>query len=104
MTSLSESIGQCVQIGIHDIGLSIVNDITREEILYINLSKSKVIWTETQRSHVRPLSNDVNTYLEELYKNHIEQRPNDKKLIGKKYHMEVFQVGLISFILYYFFF
>ncbi|CAF1138697.1 unnamed protein product [Adineta steineri] len=35
MPSLAESMGQRVQIGIHDIGLSIVNDVTREEMLYI---------------------------------------------------------------------
>jgi hypothetical protein len=44
-----------VQIDIHDIGLSIVHDITQEEILYISLNKSKVVWAETRRSRVRPL-------------------------------------------------
>ena len=38
MPSLAESLGQRVQIGIHDIGLSIVNDITREEMLYVSLT------------------------------------------------------------------
>ena len=83
MPSLAESMSQRVQIGIQDIGLSIVNDISREEILYISLSKSKVVWTETRKSRVRPLSNDVNTHLEELYRHHIEQReahPDDKEL------------------------
>ena len=87
--------GQRVQIGIHDIGLSIVNDITREEMLYISLNKSKVIWTETRRSRVRPLSHDINVHLEELYKKHVEQReanPDDKELIRKKYHMVEFRV------------
>ncbi len=95
MPSLAESMGQRVQIGIHDIGLSIVNDITREEMLYISLNKSKVIWTETKKSRVRPLSHDVNIHLEELYKTHIEQReanPDDKDLFRKKYHMEEFRV------------
>ncbi|CAF1000299.1 unnamed protein product [Rotaria sordida] len=54
MSSLAESMGQCVQIGIHDIGLSMINDITREEMLYISLNKSKVIRTETKRSLVQP--------------------------------------------------
>jgi hypothetical protein len=87
--------GQRLQIGIHDIGLSIVNDVTREEMLYISLNKSKVIWTEMRRSRARPLSHDVNAHLEELYKNHVEQReanPDDKELTRKKYHMEEFRV------------
>ncbi|CAF3665998.1 unnamed protein product, partial [Rotaria sordida] len=54
MSSLAESMGQCVQIGIHDIGLSMINDITREEMLYTSLNKSKVIRTETKRSLVQP--------------------------------------------------
>jgi hypothetical protein len=95
MPSLAESMGQRVQIGIHDIGLSIVNDITREEMLYISLNKSKVIWTETRKSRVRPLSHDVNSHLEGLYKTHIEQReadPDNRELQRKKYHMEEFRV------------
>ena len=93
--------GQRVQIGIHDIGLSIVNDITREEMLYISLNKSKVIWTETKKSRVRPLSHDVNLHLEELYKTHIEQReanPDDKDLLRKRYHMDQFRVGVFVFL------
>jgi hypothetical protein len=95
MPSLVESMGQRVQIGIHDIGLSIVNDITREEMLYISFSKSKVVWTEIRKNRVRPLSNDINTHLEDLYKHHIEQReanPDDKELLRKKYPMEDFRV------------
>jgi hypothetical protein len=95
MPLLAESMGQRVQIGIHDIGLSIVNDISREEMLYISLSKSKVVWTEVRKSRVRPLSNDINIHLEDLYKNHIEQReanPDDKELLRKKYNMEDFRV------------
>jgi hypothetical protein len=95
MPSLAESMGQRVQIGIHDIGLSIVNDVTRQEMLYISLNKSNVIWTETRRSRIRPLSHDVNAHLEGLYKTHIEQReadPENRELIRKKYHMEEFRV------------
>ena len=95
MPSLAESMGQRIQIGIHDIGLSIVNDITQEEMLYISLNKSKVIWTETKKSRVRPLSHDINAHLEGLYKSHLEQReanPDNKDLVNKKYHMEEFRV------------
>lgn len=95
MPSLGEAMGQRVQIGIHDIGLSIVNDVTREEMLYISLNKSKVVWTETRKSRVRPLSHEVNIHLEELYKTHIEKReenPDDRDLPRKKYHMNDFRV------------
>jgi hypothetical protein len=87
--------GQRIQLGIHDIGISIVNDITREEMLYISLNKSKVVWTEAKKSRVKPLSNKINMQLEDLYRTHIEEReanPDNKQLIRKKYHMDDFRV------------
>jgi hypothetical protein len=86
---------QRVQIGIHDIGLSIVNDISREEMLYISLSKSKVVWTETRKSRARPLPNDINHRLEELYRDHVEQReanPDNRELLRKKYQLDDYRV------------
>jgi len=50
MPSLFESMGQHVQI---DICSSIVDDITREEMLHITSNKSEVTWTETERRLVR---------------------------------------------------
>ncbi|CAF0751812.1 unnamed protein product [Rotaria sordida] len=94
MPALAEAMGQRLQIGIHDIGISIVNDVTREEILYISLNKSKVIWTETKRCHVRPLSHNLNKNLEELYKSYVEEcetNPDNKSIQRKKYHVEEFQ-------------
>lgn len=97
MPSLAETMGQRLQIGIHDIGLSVVNDITREEMLYISLNKSKVVWTETRKSRARPLPHDVNIHLEELYRTHIEKReenPDDRNLSKTKYHMDDFRVNI----------
>ncbi|CAF2933999.1 unnamed protein product [Rotaria sp. Silwood2] len=97
--ALAESMGQRIQIGIYDIGISIVNDVTREEILYISLNKSKVIWTETKRSRVRPLSQNLNKDLEELYQSYVEEyeiNPNDKRVQRKKYHMDEFPEILFS--------
>jgi hypothetical protein len=95
MPSLAESMGQRIQIGIHDIGISIVNDLTREEMLYISLNKSKVVWTETKKSRVKPLSNNINNQLEELYTAHMIQReanPDNKQLLRKTYNTKEFRV------------
>lgn len=95
MPSFAEAMGQHIQIGIYDIGLSIVNDLKSQELLYISLNKSRVIWTENRRSRVRPLSNDINAYLEELYKTHLEKReadPDNDEIEKNKYHMENFHV------------
>ncbi|CAF3406435.1 unnamed protein product [Rotaria socialis] len=53
MSSLAQS-GQPAQIVFHDNGLSLVNSITEEEMLYISLNKSKVIRTKTRTCFLRP--------------------------------------------------
>ena len=95
MPSLAETMGQHIHIGIHDIGISIVNDMTREEMLYISFNKSKVVWTEAKKSRVKPLSTELNTKLEDLYRSHAEQReanPDDKQLLTKRYQTEQYRV------------
>ena len=102
MPSLAESMNQHIQIALHDIGISIVNDITREEMLYISLTKSKVVWTEVKKSRVKPLSHEMNTKLEALYRGHMEQceiNPDDQKLLRKKYQMEGLRVRTCSLLL-----
>ncbi|CAF4561909.1 unnamed protein product [Rotaria socialis] len=53
MSSLAQS-GQPAQIVFHDNGLSLVNSITEEEMLYISLNKSKVIRAKTRTCFLRP--------------------------------------------------
>ncbi|CAF3681386.1 unnamed protein product [Rotaria sordida] len=91
---LSDSMDQQIQIGIKDIGISIVNDISREELFYISLNKSKIVWTEMKKSRVKILSSDINQQLEELYRTYTQQyeiNPDDKQLMEKKYQMEGFR-------------
>ena len=86
---------QRLQIGIHDIGLSIVNDINHEEILYISLNKSKVIWTELKRSRARPLSSNINMKLEEFYQILTQQHvvsENNKDILRRKFSTEDIRV------------
>ena len=100
MPSLAESMGQHLQVGIKDIGISIVNDKSREEMLYISLNKSKVVWTETKKSRVKPLTKEMDEKLEGLYRTHVEQReanPENKELLRKKYQLEKSQVYFIFY-------
>lgn len=95
MPSLAESMDQRIQIGIHNIGISIVNDDTSVEILFISLSKSKVVWTDTKKSRVKPLPKEVNVRLEELYQQHRalrEANPEDSQLLVAKYQSEDYRV------------
>ena len=99
MPLLSDSMTQSVEIAVHDIGISIVNDISHEELLYISFNRSKVIWTEAKRTRVKPLSNEYNKQLEEEYQKHLEEReldPSNKQLLSKKYQSEDFRVNPIG--------
>ena len=90
----SESICRRIQLGIPNVGLSIVNDITREELLYISLKKSKVLWVQVGKSRVKPFSYKIHTNLEELHKSHlqrIEINPNDQTIVHTKYQMSEYR-------------
>ncbi|CAF3406460.1 unnamed protein product [Rotaria sp. Silwood1] len=88
--SPTQSICRRLQLGISDVGLSIVNDVQREELLYISLKKSKLLWVQIRKSRVKPFSHDIHTHLEELYKIHlqlIETNPNDETFRRTKYQI-----------------
>jgi hypothetical protein len=104
MPSSTESVCRRLQIGIPDVGLSIVNDIIREEILYISLKKSKVIWAQVKKSRLKPFSQTIHTHLEELYRTNLElidAYPDDEILRQTKYTMNEYRVGFL--LLYYLF-
>jgi len=87
--------GQRIVIGIQDIGVSIVNDLSREEILFMSLNKSKTVWAEAKKSRIKPLSSEINTQIEDLYKVHRAQReanPDDKQLLKKTYRSDHYRV------------
>ncbi|CAF4497379.1 unnamed protein product [Rotaria socialis] len=90
LSTSSESICRRIQLGVPNVGLSLVNDITREELLYISLKKSKVLWVQVGKSRVKPLAYKIHTNLEELYKSHIQHieiNPTDQSLVHTKYQM-----------------
>ncbi len=89
---------QYIQISLREIGISIVNDITRDDLLYITINKSKEIWTERRKSVVKPLSRELNHRLEKTYKTHTRSRkanPNDTRLEQKKYHIDKHRVSFV---------
>lgn len=72
-----------------------VNDITREEIMYISLRRSNVLWVQVLKSRVKPFSRNIHSHLEELYKSHLvamELNPNDESLLHKKYQSSEYKV------------
>ena len=74
MPSSSQSICRRLQIGFPDVGLSMVNDRTREELMYITLNRSKVQWVEMRKSRRKPFPSDVQIRLEEIYQTQSNSR------------------------------
>ena len=66
--SSSNSITRRLQIGIPDVGISIVNDLKREELVYITLNKSEVQWVKTMKTRMKPFPSNIQARLEEIYR------------------------------------
>jgi hypothetical protein len=99
--SLNELMSQYIQISFREIGISIIDDTIRKDLFYITVNKSKKIWTETQKTLMKPLSRKLNHHIEKKYKIHIEHlktNSNDKRLEHKKYHIGKRRVRFISLI------
>lgn len=96
----TEILDQRIQLDIQDIGLSISDDIQLFEILYISLTKSDIVWTESTGRRIKPVAKKISSGLEEIYLNHILQRelhPEDRSLLTKKYPLEDVGVRSIRF-------
>ena len=76
---------QYIDISIREIGLSIVNDLTHQELVYLTINKSKEMWTETQKSVVKPLSGRLNHRLEKKYRVHMKS--NESEMERKTYNI-----------------
>jgi len=90
--SLTEDIlDQRIQMDIQEIGLSIIDDTRKQELLYISLTQSGVIWTESTGRRIKPLNEKLNESLEKLYFSHFQQReihPENRDLLTKKYPLD----------------
>ena len=82
---------QHIQIGMRDIGISVIDDVARNDLFYIAINKSRDVWTETRNAYVKPLSRNLNHHIEEQYKNYLknlEEHPDDEESTKKKYRID----------------
>ena len=79
-------------------GISILNDINRDDLLYISINPSKYIWTEKHQYKIKPLSCFLNNYLEEHYKTYLKHQHGHhsfrKQVIENKYKIDKNRVRL----------
>jgi len=67
---------ECIELSLHSIGISIIDDIHRQDLFYITINQSKQIWTETRKFHLKAISPNLNNKLEEHYKNFLKEQQN----------------------------
>ncbi|CAF1065734.1 unnamed protein product [Adineta steineri] len=84
--SMSESINEYIQIAFRDIGISIVNDITRDDLFYITINQTKDIWTETKNFSLKPLPEKINHQLDHQYKKY--QKEHEDKQAENRYELD----------------
>jgi hypothetical protein len=73
MPSLSESMKNYIQISLHSVGISIINDINRDDLFYISINPSKELWTQTRKFNIKPLGPKLHQSLEDNYKKYLKQ-------------------------------
>jgi hypothetical protein len=83
MPSINESMNSYIQIGFHSIGISIVNDVDEEDLIYLSLNPTKDIWTETRKFNVKPICQDLSQSLDEHYKTFIQSKSKSKQIKNK---------------------
>ncbi|CAF4893614.1 unnamed protein product, partial [Rotaria sp. Silwood1] len=83
---ISKSMDSYIQIGLRCLGISIINDINHEDLLYITLNPTKDMWTETRNFNVKPVEHKLNQSIEEYYKKY--QENSNEQQIDQKYKID----------------
>ncbi|CAF4251963.1 unnamed protein product, partial [Rotaria sordida] len=65
-SSTSESIDSYIQIGLRCLGISIIDDINHEDLLYITLNPTKDMWTETRNFNIKPVEYKLNQSIKRI--------------------------------------
>ncbi|XP_066252738.1 intermembrane lipid transfer protein Vps13 isoform X1 [Euwallacea similis] len=77
-TNVFEIIQQEITVSLHGFGLSLVNNLTRQEIVYIGIASSGVIWEtcKLNRKRYKPLATKESTHIENAFQHYLAQRTN----------------------------
>nr|DBA28033.1 TPA: hypothetical protein GDO54_008453 [Pyxicephalus adspersus] len=72
---------QEVTISLSNVGISLVNNYSKQEVCYIGLTSSDVVWETKKKTRWRPLSVKETEKLEVAYKEYSESGPTDVKIV-----------------------
>ncbi|KAM4708321.1 intermembrane lipid transfer protein VPS13A [Discoglossus pictus] len=68
-------------ISLSNVGISLVNNYTKQEVSYIGITSSDVLWETKKKSRWKPLSVKQTERLEEAFKEYSESAPKDDKIV-----------------------
>ncbi|KAG9486789.1 hypothetical protein GDO78_006926 [Eleutherodactylus coqui] len=68
-------------ISLSNLGISLVNNYSKQEVSYIGVTSSEVVWETKKKTRWRPLSVKQTETLEMAYKEYIEGCPTDNKIV-----------------------
>ena len=60
-----------IEISLHSLGISVIDDIRRDDLFYLSLNPSKEIWIERTDLYLKPITHKLNISLEEHYQNYL---------------------------------
>ncbi|KAE8633133.1 hypothetical protein XENTR_v10001793 [Xenopus tropicalis] len=73
---------QEIIISLSNIGISLVNNYTKQEVSYIGITNSDVVWETKKKSRWKPLSIKQTEKLEQAFKEYTESSPTDTKIVA----------------------
>uniref|UniRef100_A0A8C5MNH3 Vacuolar protein sorting 13 homolog A n=1 Tax=Leptobrachium leishanense TaxID=445787 RepID=A0A8C5MNH3_9ANUR len=72
---------QEITISLSNVGISLVNNYSKQEVSYIGITSSDVVWENKKKSRWRPLSVKQTEKLEEAFKEYTESVPTENKIV-----------------------
>ncbi|XP_069482006.1 intermembrane lipid transfer protein VPS13A isoform X2 [Ambystoma mexicanum] len=82
---------QEVILALQDVGISLVNNLTKQEVSYIGITSSDIVWETkpTKKTRWRPMSIKQTEKLEEALKEYTESSPLENKLVELEPNVQV---------------
>lgn len=82
-SEMAELAEQEIVLALQDVGISLVNNYTKQEVAYVGITSSDVVWETKPKKKARwkPMSVKHTDKLEKEFKEYIESSPSEDKLI-----------------------
>lgn len=62
-----------IEFRLNSIGISVINDLSRDDLFYVCINPSKEVWIERTDLSDRPISSKLNKSLEHHYKDYLSK-------------------------------